>query len=588
MTVEIIAEIANAHQGEPDQALELAKRAFDAGADAVKFHIYYAPEFLVRRHPRYEHFKNQSFAPDVWRSLIGEAQAWGPIYCDVFGIDAVATGVEHDIAGMKVHSSDTTNLPLIEAVARYGREKHGRRVYLSAGGATARELADAVNVLSAAGVRPILLHGFQSYPTALEDTELCRLEWLREHFGQHCDVGYMDHVAGDDPFAFALPLMAVARGATVIEKHITLNRAQEGVDYFSSIDVDELPRFIETVRRAESALGAKPEDFPPSERHYRDTVKKHWVSASALSKGHIIQASDLIMKRVPDALAGAVEMDKLVGRALLQDVEEEHAFTRADVAQIVWALPVARSASSRLSNKALLDMAGQPALTHLLKRLKRIERIDHVVMCTTTQSDDDAIADLAQQEGVTCYRGPVDDVLGRMLGAIEGHDVDVVLRVTGDDILIDRDYVGRAIDHHLRENAEYTDCKQLPSGTEVEVFDAELLRQIHTLSYDPDGTEYLTFFVTDNADQIRTTSLPVDDKHARDYRLTLDTSEDYEVIRRLLEYQAEQGKALDYDLDDIMEYFDRHPDVLKINAGVRQRQTPPSVNTSMDWQRLLR
>ncbi|MDA2915059.1 hypothetical protein MYX77_14095, partial [Acidobacteriia bacterium AH_259_A11_L15] len=93
----------------------------------------------------------------------------------------------------------------------------------------------------------------------------------------------------------------------------------------------------------------------------------------------------------------------------------------------------------------------------------------------------------------------------------------------------------RALCHHLRVNAEYSDLKALPSGTEVEVFDVELLRDLWTVARDSGGTEYLTAYVVNHRDQFRTTSVPVDEHHSHRWRLTLDTPEDYEVICKLLE-----------------------------------------------------
>lgn len=577
--IEIIAEIANAHQGDPALAAKLIDAGFDGGADAVKFQVYFAEELLVRSHPRFEHFRNQSFSETTWRELIPAAKRRGTVYCDVFGLEALRIADACGADGFKVHSSDTGNVPLVEAIAATGK-----RAFLSAGGTTIRELRDAVDILAGGPLRPVILHGFQSYPTAIEESALERIAWLRDCFGDRCDIGYMDHVAGDDDFAFYLPLLAIGAGAGIIEKHITLDRAAQGVDYYSSVDPDVFRRFVEVVRRAETTRGPNPQAFTPSERHYRETVKKHWVAARALGEGHVLGADDLAMKRVPDARAGAVELDKLVGRPLVRAIEEEHPLTRADVRQAVWALPVARSASSRLPGKALMDVAGMPALGHLFERLKRIAVIDRTVFCTTGEAEDDALADLAAAHGLDCHRGPTDDVLARMLGALDGQAVDVVLRITGDDLLIDAGYVARAVAHHLENNAEYTDVKDLPSGTEVEVFDADLLRTIWQAASDSGGTEYLTFYVTHNADQFRVAHTPVDARHAHDWRLTLDTPEDYEVIRRLLEAMKSKGRALDYALDDIVDFFEANPDVLRINAGIRQRQAPPQVNTRLSWQ----
>ncbi len=580
MRVEIIAEIANAHQGDPLTAAALAERAFVAGADAVKFQIYFADELLVERHPRFAHFKNQAFDVETWAELILPATEQGPVYCDVFGPRALATALEFGAAGVKVHSSDTGNTTLLHRVA-----ETGCRVLLSAGGTTARELHCAIEVFKACDSRPVILHGFQSYPTHVEESNLARLAWLSETFGNAADIGYADHVAGDTPFAHILPAMALGYGIRVIEKHITLDRSVQGVDYYSSIEVEALGAFVDTIRQAESAIGDVSGHFVPSERTYRDSIKKHFVSASNLSAGHVLEAKDMDMKRVPDVIGDAVALEMLTGRTLLRDVPLEHRLTRTDVTCRVWAMPVARSASSRLPGKALLDVAGMPALGHMFERLKRIEMIDRIVFCTTDLEEDDVLADLAEQYFIPCHRGPVDDVLARMLGAMTGGDADVVLRVTGDDILIDRDYVAHAVAHHLQTNAEYTDLKALPSGTEVEVFDADLLRDIGRIRLNGDGTEYLTNYVMDNADQFRIAQAPVDPRHARDWRLTLDTSEDYAVICRFLEAMRAGGKALEYDMDDIVEFFEAHPEILEINAGVRQRQRPIFVETRLDWDR---
>ena len=581
MPVEIIAEIANAHQGDPRTAATLAERAFAAGADAVKFQIYFADELLVERHPRFAHFRDQAFDAETWAELIPAATEKGAVYCDVFGSRALETALAHGAAGVKVHSSDTGNMTLLHQVA-----DGGCRAFLSAGGTTARELHRAIDVFAERGSRPVLLHGFQSYPTQVEASNLARLAWLGETFGNVADIGYADHVAGDDPFAHILPAMALGYGICVIEKHVICDRSAQGVDYYSSIDVQTLGTFIDTMRQAESAIGDVSGHFVPSERTYRDSIKKHFVAASDLPAGHVLEAKDMDMKRVPDVTGDAVALDLLTGRALLRDVPIEHRLTRTDVACRVWALPVARSASSRLPGKALLDVAGMPALGHMFERLKRIEMIDRIVFCTTDLAEDDVLADLAQQYFIPCHRGPVDDVLARILGAMTDGDADVVLRVTGDDILIDRNYVVRAVKHHLQTNAEYTDLKALPSGTEVEVFDADLLRDIGRMRADGDGTEYLTNYVTENSDQFRIAQAPVDPRHARDWRLTLDTSEDYAVICTLLEAMRAGGKALEYDMDDIVEFFEAHPEILEINAGVRQRQKPICVETRLDWDRL--
>jgi len=581
--VEIIAEIANAHQGDPDLALQIAHSALEAGADAVKFQIYSAEELMVRSHPRFEHFQEQSFSAEVWNQLIRSVAAFeSQVYCDVFGPDALEIARQAGVYGFKVHSSDLGNTQLLQSLAQTRQQ-----VLLGVGGSTAREIASAVKQLhSPLAPRPVLLHGFQSYPTAVEDCHLIRVKWLRQIFGEVCDIGYADHIDGDDPLATTFPMVAVGMGATVLEKHITLNREERGVDYYSSLNPNEFRRFVEAVRYAEQAIGELSEEFAASERTYRQQVKKHWVTIGPLTAGHLLASQDLGMKRLGDHKADVVELEKLVGRVLLEDCSKEYPVTRANVPQTVWAMVLARTRSTRLPGKATLEIGGMPTLQHLCERLKQAHSLDRIVLCTTEEPEDDSLVQLAEHSGVHWFRGPTEDVLGRMLGALEGEDVDLAVRVTGDDILVDPDYLDRAVSHHLRVNAEYSDLKALPSGTEVEVFDVALLRDLWLLARDSSGTEYLTTYIAYHRDQFRTTSVPVDGRHSHRWRLTLDTPEDFKVICKLLEAMQAQGKAQTYRLDDIVEFFSEHPEILALNSQVSQSQIAPKLCTELDWRRL--
>ena len=584
--IEVIAEVANAHQGDPSQAATIALSAARNGADAVKFQVYFADELLVRSHPRFEHFSNQAFSAETWSEVFEAVRPSARrIYCDVFGQKALDVAQQLDADGFKVHSSDLNNTALLRQLANVPGD-----VLLSAGGSTALEIAYALRILRQGAHqdrRIVLLHGFQSYPTQVEDSNLARIGQLDEWFGDYCRVGYMDHIDGGDPYAFILPQMAIAAGATVIEKHVTMDRSLQGVDYYSSIDIADFGGFVDQIRRAETAIGPRGIVFSESERKYREQVKKHWVTNSALPAGHVLCEKDLVMKRVAGHDAFCVELEKLVGRRLVHDVADEQPLTRRDLEFKATALVVARSRSQRLPGKATLDVAGVPALEHLFHRIKQAALVHDVVFCTTTDPDDEHLADLAEKNGLATYRGAIDNVLQRMLGALRDRPCDLVLRVTGDDILVDPEYADRAIQWHLSTNSEYSDLKGLPSGTEVEVFDRDLLERIYDLARDSEGTEYLTWYVTHQSDQFRISKVPVDPSHQKPWRLTMDTPEDYEVIGALLQTMAQNGKKFDYRMDDLVEFFAEHPEMLEINKPRHAGRGIDDVCTQLDWGRLL-
>lgn len=582
--IEVISEIANAHQGKPELALELARKSAEAGANAIKFQISFAYELIVKNHPRYEHFEKQSFSPEVWSSLLSKTKHLGVmVYADVFGLDALKVAVEGNADGFKVHSSDLSNTTLLHELAN-----QDKKVFLAVGGSTILEIKYALDHINKFD-KPqeiVLFHGFQAYPTKSEDIALARLVKLRELFGDRVNLGYSDHISPEDKFLGILPLMAIPYKISYIEKHVTLNRSAKGVDYYSSCEPAELKEFIKNLREAEKAIGQDPLAFSDTERHYRNTIKKQWTVRKNIQKGEDISDEDIIMRRT-SASADAPLYENIIGKRLTEPIKQDAWISKYHLSHKVLAIVVARFDSSRLPGKAMMDINGRPAIDHLFKRLQLAKErgyVDTVAFCTSIQQSDDKLIDIAKKYPFKLYRGPVEDVLSRMMLAIDDNqDHDIILRITGDDLLVDPTYIHQTVEYHLRNNIQYTDAKKLPSGTEVEVFDASFLKFICTLSKDSSGTEYLTNYIRNNADQFHTASLPVPERHCKDYRLTLDTQEDYEVIKRLLEYLESKGKPIDYTLDDICDFFKEHPEVLKINNTATAKTTPPVVNTEIDW-----
>jgi sialic acid synthase SpsE/spore coat polysaccharide biosynthesis protein SpsF (cytidylyltransferase family)/CMP-N-acetylneuraminic acid synthetase len=579
--VEIIAEVANAHEGDPNRAINIALRAVGAGAHAVKFQIYFGADLLTEDHPRFEHFCKQSFSKEDWIGIISKTKKSGAkVYADVFGLDALVTALECDVDGLKIHSSDLSNAILTQSCARAGLP-----IFLAVGGSTLREITDAINNIRSINSQQkiIIMFGYQAYPTKIESNSISKIDILKKTFGNEVDYGFMDHTDGDIDEALSLPSLALAFGCTYIEKHVTDNRALKGIDYYSSLEDDQFEKFVSHCISSEKYLGSMTYDMCTEELHYRNTVKKIWVANKDLEEGHFIEYEDLVMKRSPNF--GVQDMTRLMGKKLIKSVTRDTPITRHDVHVKVLAVVVARSKSTRLPGKATLPIASVGALEHLFRRLdfaKAQHSITSLAFCTTMDVSDDELAKLAGGFGVSVFRGDVDNVLKRMSLALEAFDDhDLVLRITGDDILCDPKYLAKTVNYHLATGADYTDAKSLPSGTEVEVFDASVLRYILSHALDTSGTEYLTNYITDNQHLFSCHSLPVASEHTVKARLTLDTLEDYSVIGRLIKTFAEEGKEFDYSMDDIVEYFTKNPTELNKNQEIIQRKIPLQFDTSI-------
>ena len=160
-----------------------------------------------------------------------------------------------------------------------------------------------------------------------------------------------------------------------------------------------------------------------------------------------------------------------------------------------------------------------------------------------------------------------------------------VIRITGDDIMVDPDYIDKSITEHNRLNADYTSSKNLPSGTEVEVFNYRVLKLIFDISEDSSGSEYLTNYINDNKNFFKINEIKINPKHKLDYRLTIDTIEDFLLVKKLLEHMKKINKEYNYTLEDIKNFFNKFPKLIKINKRVVQKKMPIHFNTKLDWSK---
>jgi N,N'-diacetyllegionaminate synthase len=222
----IIAEIAQGYEGNEKLVKLFVTSAAFCGADAVKFHIFYANELAVPDYRYFELFKSLELPFSVWEKAVKEAHHRKlEFYSDLLGIVSFRKLENIGVDGYKIHTTDINNVPLLKIVA-----KSRKKIFISTGGCQEEEIARALDLLSACHVT--LMHGFQAEPTELQDNHLNRIRILREKFNK--SVGFQDHTAGDSKFALYVPSMALGVGVDVIEKHLTLSRVAQMEDCISA------------------------------------------------------------------------------------------------------------------------------------------------------------------------------------------------------------------------------------------------------------------------------------------------------------------------------------------------------------------
>jgi spore coat polysaccharide biosynthesis protein SpsF len=234
----------------------------------------------------------------------------------------------------------------------------------------------------------------------------------------------------------------------------------------------------------------------------------------------------------------------------------------------------ARTRSTRLPNKVLLPILGRPMLERMIERLKRARTVDGIVIATTDHPSDSAIIDIAERTGIGAFRGSVEDVLARVLGAARWAGADIVVETTGDCPLHDPAIIDKVVADFRIGGADFVAnmlSYTTPRGTDVRVFRTEALDEINRTSSDPADHEHVSLHFWEHPEKYRLrnvrTELPAE---VADYRLTVDTVNDFKLVEAV--YKELYPRNPEFTLGDILELFTRRPDLPLLNREIRQKE----------------
>ncbi len=325
----IIAEAGVNHNGDMSLAKELIAAAAEAGADLVKFQTFIAANIISRSAPKAEYQKGATDPQESQQEMVRKLELTRDNHleliaeCQKQGVGFFSTAFDKDSIDLleelggsdivKVPSGELTNLPYLRYLTR-----HGKRVLLSTGMANQGEIEAAINVVEQAGTpreKITVLHCTTEYPTPMEDVNLSAMVNIGKAFG--VSVGYSDHTPGIE-----IPIAAVALGATVIEKHFTLDRNLPGPDHRASLEPDELKAMVQGIRNIEKALGDGIKRPSPSELKNKPIARKSLVAARPIKAGEAFSEDNLMAKR-PGTGISPMQWDEVIGRTAPRDFSED-------------------------------------------------------------------------------------------------------------------------------------------------------------------------------------------------------------------------------------------------------------------------
>lgn len=325
----IIAEAGVNHNGDIAKAKALIDKGAEAGVDYVKFQTFKAGNLVTKQAKRaayqdkntqdndsqYEMLKKLELSQKDHQELID--------YCAQKGVQFLSTGFDIEsleflarlgITIAKVPSGEITNLPYLRKVAALFPE-----VILSTGMATIIEIKDAVKVLTDNGVNKdkiTVLHCNTEYPTPMEDVNLRAMLHIQQEVG--VAIGYSDHTLGIE-----VPIAAVALGATIIEKHFTLDKTLPGPDHKASLEPDELKAMVSAIRNIEKAVGGSGlKEVSKSEAKNKPIARKSIVASKSIKKGDFFTEENITVKR-PGIGISPIQWDDVIGKTAKKDFEED-------------------------------------------------------------------------------------------------------------------------------------------------------------------------------------------------------------------------------------------------------------------------
>jgi len=320
----IIAEAGVNHNGDIELAKQLIDAAADAGADLVKFQTFSADRQVTRSAEKANYQTKATGSNESQYEMLCRLELTAGMHevlishCRTRGIGFFSTGFDVEsvqfLASLgqdrfKIPSGEITNLPYLRHISGLGCD-----VILSTGMATLGDIEAAIEALEAAGTsrsRITVLHCTTEYPTPMNEVNLRAMQSIGHAFG--VAVGYSDHTPGIE-----VAVAAVALGASVIEKHFTLDRSLPGPDHKASLEPDELRAMVASIRNIEAALGDGIKRLTPSEARNKPVARKSLVASKAIKVGEVFSSKNITAKR-PGTGISPMRWDEVMGRRAHRD-----------------------------------------------------------------------------------------------------------------------------------------------------------------------------------------------------------------------------------------------------------------------------
>ena len=511
--IKIIAESASNHNGKYEDLLLMAKKSKLAGANYFTCQICDADYFCDRSYPSFELVKNICLTRSKWKEFFKECKKLKinliPCPTEISSLDFC---IKEGFKLIKVHGTDILNIPFLKRIS-----KSKVLVILETQFATERDIELAISIL---GIKKIscLFHGYSNYPTEAEETNLNAISFMKNKW--QIDIGFADHSTETK----TLPLLAIAKGATWIEKHISLSRNDRNYDWETSIEYEDFSKLILNIKKYIKTFGKNYKHPTKNERKIRDLAFKKYIKKN--KKVQILRSNK-------------------------GDTYYNYEYSKNKKENII-ATVCGRLTSTRLKNKLFLDLLDDKLIFQTFDIIKSSRYLKKHILATSYEKIDDDLANEAEDRKINIYRGSGENLIDRLLDIAESNKASAILKITGDSPFALPDIIDTMCKLYLKDNLDYVRTLNVPQGLSPELISTKYLQEIYQKIENPYQSEYLGYFVLlDKNAKKGAVHLKYNGQDLTKYKLSIDLKDDMKISQNLIK-KIGKNKFADITLKDVI------------------------------------
>ncbi|MBK8519570.1 MAG: N-acetylneuraminate synthase family protein [Chitinophagaceae bacterium] len=562
----VIIEVANTHGGSIDYLNNLIEEYEDCkDGFGIKFQPLHPDELATPDFQWYPVYQKLHFESKTWQAVINKSAATKDVWIDVFdsyGVQIIEENIDK-VYGIKLQVSVLYNFKVIDLLSKLNLSD--KKLIINIAALSIEEIDFFLNKIeNSLNPDEVFIEvGFQGYPTELIDSGISKIQQIKKRFNKK--IVFADHIDKNDVYAVWMPVLAIASGADIIEKHVMLSNVETEYDHYSSLIKDQFSQMVSVINEYTKLINA------PFINQRETTYLSGTIMKPLLKKGK--KAGELVdltnefdFKRSGKNGLNSKEILNLSGTFHLLNKNkragetlQKEDFKKANIAVII----ACRLKSTRLKDKALLKIGDMTSVEYCIKNACKFSNVNHVVLATSDLPSDEGLKDYTYSENVIFHQGHPEDVIQRYLDIIDHLKIDVVIRVTADMPFIDDEICSILLREHFESGADYTTATKAAVGTNLEIINTTALKKVKEFFPSAAYSEYMTWYFQNNPEHFKLNFIELPASLVRDYRLTLDHDEDLQMFNLI-----HQKLQPEFGINQIYKLLDEHADIVAVNSHI--------------------